>query len=127
MGIGETLAHQRRFNIICMFLATMGKQVWSFSSLRISLKKMGNKVFLSSCKPQWFSSCVNIFPCYNVWLAKIKTAASVFMRESKCMHVMHPLHYGQACALKIVYEQRATDFRPGLFWSVAQLFSGSVK
>jgi len=34
-------------------------------------------------------------------LQKIKTGTSVLMRESKCMRVVHLLHYGQACALKI--------------------------
>ena len=43
------------------------------------------------------------------------------MREAKCMREVHKQHY--ACALKIASEQRATDFKPGISWSVAQLYS----
>ena len=41
------------------------------------------------------------------------------MREAKCMCILHTLHYGQACALKIASEYRATNFRLGFSWSVA--------
>ena len=41
------------------------------------------------------------------------------MREAKCMREEHKQHY--ACALKIGSEQRATDFKPGIFWFVAQV------
>ena len=36
-----------------------------------------------------------------------------WMREAKCMGEVHKQHY--ACALKIASEQRATDFKPGIF------------
>ena len=32
-----------------------------------------------------------------------------------------------ACALKIASEQRATDFKPGISWSVAQWYSETAK
>ena len=47
------------------------------------------------------------------------------MREAKCMHEVHKQHY--ACALKIASEQRASDFKPGISWSVAQLYSETAK
>ena len=42
------------------------------------------------------------------------------MREAKCMREVHKQHY--ACALKIASEQRATDFKPGISWFVANCF-----
>jgi len=54
-------------------------------------------------------------------LQKKKTAASVLMRESKCMRVVHLLHYGQECTLKIMNNtQRATD------WLFIFLVSGGI-
>ena len=47
------------------------------------------------------------------------------MREAKCMRVMHKQHY--VCALKIASEQRATDFKPGISWFVAELFYWNCK
>ena len=47
------------------------------------------------------------------------------MREAKCMHEVHKQHY--ACALKIAPEQRATDFKPGISWFVAQVISETAK
>ena len=47
------------------------------------------------------------------------------MREAKCMREVHKQHY--AWALKIASEQRATDFKPGISWFVAQLFSETAK
>ena len=47
------------------------------------------------------------------------------MREAKRMREVHKQHY--ACALKIASEQRATDFKPGISWSVAQLYSETAK
>ena len=39
------------------------------------------------------------------------------MSEAKCMRKVHKQHY--ACALKIASEQRATNFKQGIFWFVA--------
>ena len=47
------------------------------------------------------------------------------MREAKCMREVHKQHY--ACALKIASEQRATDFKPGISWFVAQVVSETAK
>ena len=47
------------------------------------------------------------------------------MREAKCMREVHKQHY--ACAFKIASEQRATDFKPGISWFVAQVVSGTSK
>ena len=41
------------------------------------------------------------------------------MREAKCMREVEKQHY--AWALKIASEQRATDFKPGIFWFAAQV------
>ena len=43
----------------------------------------------------------------------------------QCMREVHMQHY--ACALKIAAEQRATDFKPGISWLVAELFSETAK
>ena len=47
------------------------------------------------------------------------------MREAECMRKVQKQHY--ACALKIASEQRTTAFRPGISWSVAELFSETAK
>ena len=47
------------------------------------------------------------------------------MREAKCMREVHKQHY--ACALKIASEQRATDFKPGISWFVAQVISEAAR
>jgi hypothetical protein len=47
------------------------------------------------------------------------------MSEAKCMRKVHKQHY--ACALKIATEQRTTDFKPGISWFVAELFSETAK
>ena len=48
-----------------------------------------------------------------------------YMREAKCMREVHKQHY--ACALKIASEQRATDFKQGISWFVAQVVSEIAK
>ena len=47
------------------------------------------------------------------------------MREAKCMRKVHKQHY--ACALKIASEQRATDFKPGIPWFMAQVISETAR
>ena len=47
------------------------------------------------------------------------------MKEAKCMHEVNKKHY--AWALKTASEQRATDFKPGIFWFVAQVISETAK
>ena len=47
------------------------------------------------------------------------------MREANCMREVHKQHY--ACTLEIASEQRATDFKPGITWLVAELFSETAK
>ena len=47
------------------------------------------------------------------------------MREAKCMREVHKQHY--ACALKIAFEQRATDIKPGISWFVVQVVSETAK
>jgi hypothetical protein len=41
------------------------------------------------------------------------------------MREVHKQHY--ACNLKIAFEQRATDFKPGISWFVAQVVSKTEK
>jgi hypothetical protein len=41
------------------------------------------------------------------------------------MGEVHKQHY--ACALKVASEQRATDFKPGISWFVAQAISENAK
>ena len=43
------------------------------------------------------------------------------MREAKCMREVHKQDYARA--FKIASEQHATDFKPGISWFVAELFS----
>jgi hypothetical protein len=45
--------------------------------------------------------------------------------EVKFMREVHKQHY--ACDLKIPSEQHATDFKPGVPWFVAELFSETAK
>ena len=47
------------------------------------------------------------------------------MREAKCMREVHKQHY--AFALKMASEQRATDFKPGISWFVAQVVSETAR
>ena len=47
------------------------------------------------------------------------------MREEKCVREVHKQHY--AWALNIASEQRATAFKPGISWFVAELFSETAK
>ena len=47
------------------------------------------------------------------------------MREAKCMREVHKQPY--ACALKIASEERTADFKPGISWFVAELFSETAK
>jgi hypothetical protein len=41
------------------------------------------------------------------------------------MREVHKQHY--TCALKIASKQRATDFKPGMSWFVAQVVSETAK
>ena len=53
------------------------------------------------------------------------------MREAKyargAQAIRMPRMRMYACALKIASEQCATDFKPGISWSVAQLYSETAK
>ena len=47
------------------------------------------------------------------------TAVSADLSQKRCTKKVHK----HACALKIVFEQRATDFKSGVSWFVAQVVS----
>ena len=50
----------------------------------------------------------------------------MYARGAQAIRMQHRMRM-YACALKIASEQRATDFKPGISWSVAQWYSETAK
>ena len=56
---------------------------------------------------------------------RVDERSKVYARGAQAIR-MHRMHM-YACTLKIASEQCITDFKPGISWSVAQLYSETAK
>ena len=56
---------------------------------------------------------------------KVDERIKVYARGAQAIRMHRMRMY--ACALKIASEQRATDFKPAISWSVAQWYSETAK
>ena len=56
---------------------------------------------------------------------RVDERSKVYARGAQAIRMHRMRMY--ACALKIASEQRATDFKPGISWSVAQWYSETAK